>query len=470
MFGVAGNEAKVVDGVMHVPFKPKGKLRFFPVETKAGKTVSGATKKVKTFLLPEDVAKDLDDMMDLFKRDESMNQILKMYDKATGIWKQSVTSFFPAFHARNALSNVFVNWLGGVKNAGDYKKAVDIVKGGTGEVAGKSYDEVLKLAEKNGVLTKGFFEADIQKQLAKELGQEGKISQILDLGRKAGSGVENNARMAMFVNRLEKGVGPIKAAEDVKKYLFDYSDLTKFERDVARRVLPFYTWTRKAVPLMAEELFKQPRKFKAVTDLVHNLRSQDLTEEERALVPDYIKNTFGVQIGRTDEGDPRFLAGIGLPIEALAKAGMTGETITQMLNPLLKIPLEKTTGVSLFTNKKIKEDPFFYKTTKLWGNFPVLKQYLRAEETKNGWIVDPTRMFWLKSLVGRFISTGEHLTKEDREWYIKIVNALSGVKLYDVDIETQKYFKEKEEREEAMLPFVQKGEAAKFERYFIPKD
>ena len=469
-FGIKGKDIKLIDGVEYVPFKPEGAFKFYPVTTEAGKKVAGITKKTKTFLLPREVADDMNKLMKSVNSPDEVNAMASLFDKVQNIWKTSVTSYFPSFHIRNATSNMFVNWLAGVKDPMEYKKAFNVINGLPEEIAGKKSGEVLDLAKRYGVLGQGFFEKDLTDLFAKELGKQGKVAELLDLGRKAGTGIENNARMTLFVNQLEKGIDPEKAAQTVKKYLFDYSDLTDFEKSVMRRVFPFYTWTRKAFPLMLDELVKQPKKFKAVYDVMRNLQSNDLTEEEKMLIPEYMKNTFNIQIGRTDAGEPKFLSSLGLPMEVLAKPGMTGDTITQMLSPLLKIPLEQATGTSFFTKKKIKEDPFFYKTTQFMANIPVLKQYLQAEEGEKGWVVNPQRMYWLKSIIGRFISTGETITKEDKEWIEKVINVLSGIKTYSFDAEEQRYFKEKEIESEQAQKLLRKGEISKFERYFVPKD
>jgi len=469
-FGVKGKIAKIIDGVDYVPFKPEGGFRFFPVTTEGGKVVPSITRRVKTFLLPKEIAEDMTKIMKTINYPEEVAGVFRLFDKVQNLWKASVTSYFPAYHARNAVSNIFVNYLAGVNNPMDYKKAWDVMHEGVGEIAGKTFENILDLSKRYGVLNQGFWERDITKLFAKELGKQNKIGELLDLGRKAGTGIENNARMALFINQLEKGIDPAKAAETVKKFLFDYSDLTDFEQTVMKRIFPFYTWTRKAIPLMIGQLVEQPRKFKPIFDIVRNLKDEDLTEAEKALLPEYIKNTFAIQLGRTENGEARFLSSMGLPVEVLARPGLTGEKITEMLSPLLKIPLELTIGTSFFTKKKIKEDPFFYKTTKIVANVPILKQYLQAEEGKNGWVVNPQRMFWLKSIIGRFISTGEKITDEDIGWFEKVMNSLTGVKTYSFDVETARYFKEKEIEEEQLLPMVRKGEVSKFERYFVPKD
>ena len=48
-----------------------------------------------------------------------------------------------------------------------------------------------------------------------------------------------------------------EALGQVYKYHFDYTDLTAFEVS-AKQVIPFWTWQRRALPLLIESVGSQP--------------------------------------------------------------------------------------------------------------------------------------------------------------------------------------------------------------------
>ncbi len=50
------------------------------------------------------------------------------------------------------------------------------------------------------------------------------------------------------------------ASQEVKAALFDYQDLSRFERNVLKRVFPFYTWTRKNIPAQLKALVQNPQR------------------------------------------------------------------------------------------------------------------------------------------------------------------------------------------------------------------
>ena len=50
-----------------------------------------------------------------------------------------------------------------------------------------------------------------------------------------------------------------RAASSAKTWLFDYGDLTPFEQAGMKRIMPFYTYTRKVLPRVFEAMVRDPR-------------------------------------------------------------------------------------------------------------------------------------------------------------------------------------------------------------------
>jgi hypothetical protein len=111
-------------------------------------------------------------------------------------------------------------------------------------------------------------------------------SALLKLGSATGSGIENHARATLFVNAvLKQGMSPVDAAFHVKAHLFDYKELTVWERKALRRLFPFYAWARKATahewmsmvenPARYANLGKMKRTFEAVPPTFREDRPAD---------------------------------------------------------------------------------------------------------------------------------------------------------------------------------------------------
>ena len=197
----------------------------------------------------------------LTERHESEG-ILKLYDDLTAVWKASVTMVWPAFHSRNFMSNIYLNWIGGVKDPRVYMLASEaqyaFAKGGKmmekalfTDTHGKKWavNEVLELAHKNGLISREYLYQEAVDRSADSItrhaamfghGALGMLGKVVNLGKKAGRLVEHNARLGHLIDKLAKGESVVDAVRSVKKHLFDYDRLTPFERKVMRRIVPFY--------------------------------------------------------------------------------------------------------------------------------------------------------------------------------------------------------------------------------------
>jgi len=91
--------------------------------------------------------------------------------------------------------------------------------------------------------------------------------------RAAGTYVEEMDRLALFLDQVKKGNTYDGAAQHVRKFLFDYGDLTRFEKGFKDNVSRFYTFLRKNTALQAEMLATQPGTVRAVAKI-----SKEMTE------------------------------------------------------------------------------------------------------------------------------------------------------------------------------------------------
>lgn len=293
-----------------------------------------------------------------------LNVLAKTYDKFLTLWKTSVTAIRPGFHMRNAQSNAFQNYLDVGARAFNpifNKKMLDVATGkqGTYTILGKkyTYDEIRNKAIQYGVMDKGFFEKDLGENISSKL--DGKITPkynplntreffVYKAGRKVGNTVENQARLTNFIANLERGKNFQEASEHVNKFLFDYSDLTDFEQNVMKRIVPFYTWLRKNVPLQAEMITSAPQKY------LPFVKAVDRLNENKKNAPDYAKDWVALPYTTTDKDGKEYniFWNNSLPYNDLGKI-TSPKDLWGGVSPFIKIPVELIAGKNIYFGQDI---------------------------------------------------------------------------------------------------------------------
>jgi len=410
------------------------------------------------YLFPSEFAKEIKDTFKVFSTDESSRAFADILNRSLHIWKTMATSMRLPFHVRNALSNTWLMYLGGVDAPLIPKRMIDaaLVQLGKKGFNGFSPEELLKLFDRFGVRAYGWVGADIPTMFQKELGyieKRGKLARTLGAGeniwnpfetaaragRKVGTHIEDNARMAVMLDQMKKrGIyktskpefalankidgkivlgkkGEIHAdisnrigkftntitgyvdkkgvfytkkeamtalrkgtekdtllhghyawadqleskyyksmynkleskkylkefsemADHVKKFMFDYTELTEFERRYMKKIFPFYTWLRKNIPLQLEQLVKQPHKYARLGDFERDLfplftGRAEQTPMEKQIMPQWMKEAQYRKTSWTaSDGSPIYFK-LDLPSEDLYKMGKL-KTWLSALNPL----------------------------------------------------------------------------------------------------------------------------------------
>src|SRR3990167_4960632 len=300
---------------------------------------------------------------------QEVNNFLKSFDKIQNYCKAWTLAPFPKYHIRNSVGNIWNNYLSGTVNPMVYGKAAalstykktgsDIFLKPFG-IKSNQADDIIDQAEQLTVLNQGWFGADIPETIESFVGKPSfnLLSEkgiLIKSGRSIGKAVENNARLAHFIDKIEKGFSPDAAALSVKKFLFDYKDLTIFERQVLKRMMPFYTWSRKNIPLQIDQFIEQPQKFVPIMKILDNRKEEDLAKVK--YTNPYMYEKLPAEYKRTIDSVTYIpLEGL-LPSADLAKISRPQELFFELLSPYIKTPLELIMNKSFFTEKEIEKYP-----------------------------------------------------------------------------------------------------------------
>ena len=304
-----------------------------------------------------DVARQIDQYYTKVKPEE-LGKALKAFDSVQNWWKAQAL-LGPSYHTRNFVGNMWNNFLAGIVDPRVYVDAGKLQQGKSIEFTddiGRMWnnDRIIKAAKQSGVINDGWYAKDIDVALTSDIagGSWNPLKQNFGLfraNRALGTASENNARIAHFISKLREGDTIENAAASVKKYLFDYGELTEIEKGVFKRLIPFYTWTRKNIPLQMKKLFQEPEKFAAISKATKAIESGVEKPDERYL-GDYIKNNVGVRVGTDKEGNTLyFLMGNWLPAaQAIDFLSQPIENFVQSVSPFIKTPIETWSNQSSY--------------------------------------------------------------------------------------------------------------------------
>jgi hypothetical protein len=375
--------------------------------------------------------------------------VRKVFDPIQNLWKAHVLAYFPAYHFRNMVGNMWNNYLGGVFNPIDYQDAAKLqiyrslkergIKVTKPRIGNLDVDKIIEEGEKLGVSGKGFLSFEVPKTIQAELskGNWNIFSQRFHLikgGRAVGRTVEDNARWTHFINKIKKGYSPWDAANSVKKYLFDYGELTDFERTFMKRVFPFYTWSRKNIPLQIEAMITEPGKTAVLPKIKSAIEyGKEQPKNESEVVPPWIYDRMPIRFGKSKgpEGRDEYKY---LPLESfipfadISKLNRPLGAMGEMLTPLAKLPAELAFNKSLYTGKQIANPaipgervPFLGREMNPRAAYALKSIRLLSELDR--WLQKPS-------------STQAELSPKE-----KVVRALTGAKIERVDPEMQLRFK-----------------------------
>lgn len=452
-----------------------------------------------TWLLPKGIAEDLERFKGVWQDAPEVGALLRRFDQLTNTFKLWVTGVFPAFHVRNGYSNIFASLVDIGMSALDprrHKEALDIMMGkegtlkihiGGGKYKHEPYQAIRQQMAALDVEVSRRTLADIGKETSAAIGER-----IFTPRQKAGrlerevvgqTLIENEARALHYIALRRRGMSPEDAAAQMKSFLFDYADLSEFERKVMRRLIPFYSWQSKNIRRQAANLATRPGRLGAQVKVFDQDRGPD-----NDMLPEYLRGDLQIKLQKRPGIAAAFITNIDLPISNVNVLwkGSLGRTLRDnvaMFNPLIKTPLEIAFNMDSFSGRPIKGSqwigqmgPALDRSLPQWA-----KDYfeLRKIDLPNGqsaYRANGLKIYLtFKSMfVGRLINTGvtvESLAhdfgKSGKPNYAAVLKLLSGLQLreYSFDQAEKAEIANKVDRLEALM--LDKGLASEFSKVFV---
>lgn len=441
------------------------------------------------------------------------------FDQLSSLFKRSVTGLFAPFHVRNFASGIIQNYevLGpvalnpklinaGQKFAYELAKGTKKLTGQTLEVSGKptslnkvyqafkdrfggatfytndfldAVDAGKKLASAAPIISK-----EAVKETAKTFGL-GQNAVPFKIARTIGQYIEHQQKATAYLGALSQGKSVKEALNLAEQAGFDYRALTRFESQIMRRIIPFYSFTRKNIALQLQTLGHSPQRINQIFSIIRNLGASP-SDEEKQNLPNFISQALSIKIGISKNGLDQYIANFGTPIEAFANLFDDKQILRtiSMMNPLLKVPVEIGIGKDSFRQKDLKD---VYTATEYQDAPQIIKDLLMIHEvekpiskmvggklvkvgTRKEYIADPERLLIARSLpTSRGVTYLDTMFNSKLDSFAKYLKLITGVRPYEVDIGVTKAIKERDMKRDLEDLLVKEGSLKKFERAYIPK-
>jgi hypothetical protein len=264
----------------------------------------------------------------------------------------------PGFHVRNAIGNAFQYVLAGGKME-NIKVATDVhFKWIEAYKKGIPWETFLKtevlpehraaaMIGRDAMLgSGGGIYGDIFHQVVK--GSKLYDNKLTRFSQKWGQQSDNFSRFLLGFDGAKQGMNREFATARVRKFYFDYEDLSKMDK-VAKQFVPFWLWTSRNLPLQIENMYLNPKPYLIYNSFVRNIRDKEA--EQRGPLPQWLTEVGAFRIpgvGAYAAPDLNFTR-VQQQLEQFQNPKKLGTNLT----PLLRIPIEQAMGQNLFNDKEI---------------------------------------------------------------------------------------------------------------------
>lgn len=308
-------------------------------------------------MIHKDTFEGMQRVQDLFTV-KGANKLLENINGVVSIWKSLVTSYIPAHYFNNFVGNIANNMLAGVKPE-SYQAASKLLKSmKSGNVSTEDM-KIVQAAFDKGVFGSGFSSDFVKSQFKsdkKPFADKVMNNAWTNFLRKYGENGDDLARMSLFIHGVNQTGSTDKAAEMVRKYLFNYSERSHGDT-IARSVAPFWMWTKNNLPLQIQSFMQQPRYYATYKKIKDAFNADVEGGQNKPYTTDNYLHLPGTDIG---------LSLNSLPMNNLNMFGTgaldTLRSTLGMAAPPFKAPAELGLNRQFFNNA-----PIYYEDNKAAG-------------------------------------------------------------------------------------------------------
>lgn len=250
-------------------------------------------KQFKNIAVPKEVADYI--TKKFTKAEEGLAS--KVINKGTNVWKQGKTIYSgPGYHARNIMSNQILSdystGAGIPKTVTGYAKAVKAYIG-KGDPKMSAY---IQEAKDSGLLGRVDISQGVENLKPSVFGKgESKLRKVVEAPQKFQQASEETAKLNVYAFWRNKGLSIKEATKKAEEAIFSPYNINPNERNAVKNVIPFYSFTRQAVPLVGKTAVKKGNtltKYEKVKTSVEGLSPEGANDN----LPDNLKGQIRLPI------------------------------------------------------------------------------------------------------------------------------------------------------------------------------
>lgn len=333
------------------------------------------------------INKDILRLVEIGTDQKQSRGLVRLYDQYLNFFKKNKV-LSPSFQINNLLGNSSNMYLAGIsptKQAELFPEALNIMnksddlmrKAANGIELTSKEQKMLDIW--NGFIDAGFGDpksltamqlADMPDSLKKYFEKGTKPSNLKEflvdgipyLNNKMNNYMDTMARLATFMEGsrnkkfLDK-LGVESAGEAVRKVLFDPKDMTDFERNTMKRIMPFYTFTKKNLAFQFDNLSKNASQYSKLIRGYDRLLDA-ATDNNSENVSSWLKDNLYIPIPSIGkDGSYKVIRG-SLPFGNLIDTIENPlSNFVNLSSPAIRMPIELNSNINSFTGREIEKFP-----------------------------------------------------------------------------------------------------------------
>lgn len=199
------------------------------------------------------------------------------------------------------------------------------------------------------------------------------------VGMKMAGWGDDMARVAGFVDALDRGMSLSEAADHVMKWTYDSRrNLTALERQRIATFIPFYSFAKFATARSVETFLKRPGSIAWINTFRDNAFKSVYAEKDAdpadldLVMPKYISKAFGVPVRNGPKGPEFFMLGSFLPTQQIQQLvgamegfgkglgegiGNVADYAAEQMHPAIRLAIENMRNRSFYYDEPLEKFP-----------------------------------------------------------------------------------------------------------------